>query len=53
MKLDEMTHNRQTKSHASVLPAGLLIRLAKSIENVREKLRRNTLTRVAHDDLEM
>src|SRR6476469_2391333 len=53
VQFDEVTHDRQTESHAAMLPAGLLIRLAETIENVRQKLRRDSLTSVADDNLEM
>ena len=51
--LDEVANDRESESHTAMLPAGLLIRLPETIEHVRQEVRRNTLTSIADDYLEM
>jgi hypothetical protein len=53
MHLDQMTDDRQSQAHATMLTAGFLIRLPESIENMRQKVTCDPLARIADDDLEM
>jgi hypothetical protein len=48
MQLDKVTHNRQTKSQPSVAPRAAAISLAETLENVRQKIGCDALTRVNH-----
>src|SRR4029453_2373935 len=51
MKFDQVLYDCQTQSHAPVLSCTSLIGLAEAIENVRQELWSNALSRITHYDL--
>src|SRR5207244_2688000 len=51
MQLDEMTGDGQPESQAAVFAGRSRIRLTEALEDVREELRCDARTRVAHDDV--
>ena len=44
-----MTHNGQTQSQTTVMSSGALVGLSKAIEDVRQKIRIDSLSAISHD----
>src|SRR5262249_12400145 len=53
VQLDQVAHNRQSQSQTAVLSRGRAVGLTETGKDVREKIRTDALTGVAHGDLDL
>src|SRR5262249_61420544 len=53
VQLDQVAHNRQSQSQTALLSRGRALGLTETVKDVREKIRTDALTGVAHGDFDL